>query len=118
MNLCQNTGMLRLETHRSSTVALHEHVRANKVLDFSLTSLFKVNTLRRRAREDTSLMHHLGKLSGQILPCNSASFQHIETTVRRTLGGALGCNVGDFDEEVDEVQNVTLQELVQVTDIE
>jgi len=108
VNLGQNARLLRLETHRSSTVALHQHVRANKILDFSLTSLFKLNTLGRRAGEDTSRMHHLGKLSSQILPYNPASFQHIETAVWGTFGGALGCNVGDFDEEVDEVQNVTL----------
>jgi hypothetical protein len=78
------------------------------VLNLPFTSLLKGNALWLGACENASCMHCLCELGGKVLPGDSAGFERVVATVRSSLGGALGCNVGDFDEKFDEVKNVGL----------
>lgn len=108
MDLSKNARLLRLEPHRSSASALEEHIRSDKVLNLSFTCQLERYFSRLRAREMTSRMHDLRELGRQILPLHPARFQHIVTLVGRALGRTLGGELGDVDQEADQVQDVDL----------
>jgi len=108
MDFSKNARLLRLEPHRSSATALEEHIRSNKVLNLSLACQLERYVPRLQALEKTSCIHDLCDLGRQILPLHSAHFQHIVTLVGRALGRTLGGNLGDLDQEADQVQDVDL----------
>lgn len=55
-------------------------------------------------------MHHLCKLSRHVLPRDPACLEHVVAAVCSSLSWAFDSKIGDLDEEIDQVQNMTLHQ--------
>ena len=97
MHVCQNAGMLRLESQCAGPITLHEHVRSYEMLNLAFTSLLKRYILGLRTGKDASPVHNFGELGRKIFPRHSRSLQHVVAAKGRSLSWSLGRNARDLD---------------------
>jgi hypothetical protein len=84
----------------------------------AFASLLERHLLCLWTRKQSSGMHGLRKFSRQVFPLDSGGLEQVVSAIRCSLRRSCGRNVGDLDEEVDEVEDVDLWRCLVETQME